>query len=105
MRVCPKCGHVDPPYWRQVPWKFDTDMCWTDDFKRLHPKQYERLMKNHEFAFDECFAYTFSGKAREVVWRVWIKMFEAGGKSAFHIPMEAALHKKDPYQQKLHSKE
>lgn len=113
MRACPNvvkcpgcgreipCGHVDPPYWRQVPWKFEVDMCWTDDFKRLNPEQYKRLMKGHKFAFDECFAYRFSGKARKIVWRVWIKLYEAGGKSAFNIPMEACLHKRDPFQQKF----
>jgi len=96
MRVCPECGHVDPPEWRQVPWKFDTDHCHTEDFARMHPEEYEKLMRGHEVVCDEHFCYQFSGKARKVVWRVWKKMFEVGGKSAFHIPMEAAMHKRDP---------
>lgn len=101
MRACPKCGHVDPPEWRQVPWKFDTDHCWTEDFEKLHPAEYEQLMRGHEVVCDEHFCYRFSGKSRKVVWRVWKKMFEWGGKSAFNIPMEAAEHKRDPFQKQL----
>lgn len=101
MRVCPKCGHVDDPLWRQVPWKFDVDFCHTEDFARMHPDLYEELCSGHEFAFDETFAYMFSGKSRKVVWRVWRKMYEWGGKSAFHVPMEAISHKRDPFQREI----
>jgi len=101
LRVCPKCGHIDPPYWRQVPWKFDTDMCWTEDFKNLHPEVHAKLEKGHEIVCDDHFAYKFSGKPKTIVWRVWKQSYLDGGKSAFSIPMESVNHRKDPYQQKL----
>ncbi|MBA7708216.1 hypothetical protein ES703_117108 [subsurface metagenome] len=101
MRVCPECGYTDPPCWRQVPWKFDTDFARTDDFKRLHPEVYRKLEIGHKIVCDEHFAYRFSGKAKIVVWRVWKKAYECGGKSAFNIPMERALHKLDQFQRKL----
>ena len=101
MRACPNCGYVDPPEWRQVPWKFDVDFCHSEDFARLHPELYKKLMKGHKVVFDEHFAYRFSGKSRKAVWRVWRKLYEWGGMSAFNIPMESVTHKRDPYQRKL----
>jgi len=101
LRVCPECGHVDNPLWRQVPWKFDVDFCHSLDFENLHPELYKKLVKGHKIVCDNTFAYRFSGKPRKAVWRVWKKMYECGGKSAFNIPMEGCLHKKDPFQKKL----
>jgi len=98
MRACPNCGHVDPPEWRQVPWKFEVDGCHTEDFAKMHPKEYSRLMKGHYIVCDATFAYRFSGKSKKFVWRVWKKLYASGGKSAFNVPMEAALHKIDPLQ-------
>lgn len=88
MRCCPKCGYIDPPEWRRFPWKWDVDFCKTEDFKILHLDLYEKLVAGHEIVFDNNFAYRFSGKAKLVVWRVWIKLWEWGGRSAFSTPME-----------------
>ena len=101
MRVCPGCGYVDPPEWRQVPWKFDVDGCHTEDFARLHPEQYQQLMNGHKVVFDDDFAYRFSGKSKKFVWRVWRKLYEWGGKSAFNVPMESVIHNRDPFQTRL----
>lgn len=101
MRICPNCKHVDPPEWRQVPWKFDVDGCHSEDFAKMHPDLHEKLLKGHKVVCDENFAYQFSGKSRKFVWRVWKKMYEWGGKSAFNVPMESVIHKKDPFLKKI----
>jgi len=76
-------------------------MCWTEDFKNLHPEVHAKLEKGHEIVCDDHFAYKFSGKPKTIVWRVWKQSYLDGGKSAFSIPMESVNHRKDPYQQKL----
>jgi len=113
MRACPntvtcpncdeeiKCGHVDPEEWRQVPWKFEVDFCHTEDFARLHPDLYKQLESGRKVVLDETFAYRYSGKSKKAVWRVWRKLYEWGGMSAFNIPMEAARHKFDSLQLSL----
>ena len=103
MRTCPECGYVDDPLWRQVPWKFDVDFCHTNDFAKLKPELYKKLKRGHKVVLDECFAYRFSGKAKKAVWRVWRKMYEWGGMSAFNIPMESVARKHDPFQKKMES--
>lgn len=38
MRVCPKCGYVDPPEWRPHKHRFDVDYTHIGEFQGLSPK-------------------------------------------------------------------
>ena len=37
MRVCPKCGHVDPPEWKHRRGSYWIDSITWENFQRLHP--------------------------------------------------------------------
>ena len=38
MRVCPKCGYVDPPYWRHSKYSYWIDHIEYENFQTLHPE-------------------------------------------------------------------
>lgn len=43
MRVCPKCGFVDPPEWRHSRYSYWIDFTFWDDFERMQPQISEKL--------------------------------------------------------------
>jgi len=50
MKVCPKCGYEDPPYWKHSRhgWDRQTDYCRIEDIKNLEPALYEILTQKGE---------------------------------------------------------
>jgi len=48
MRQCPKCGHIDPPYWKHVKFSYFIDSCSLENFKILHPRLAKRIKKERE---------------------------------------------------------
>ena len=38
MRVCPKCGYTDPPYWRNKKHNMYTDYCRIDELEMWDPE-------------------------------------------------------------------
>jgi len=38
MRVCPKCGHIDPGEWKHTKFSYYIDQCSYENFQVLHPK-------------------------------------------------------------------
>ena len=101
MRVCPKCGHNDPPYWRPARHSNPdgtTDICHINDLEFHEPNLAEKLKHNRGVVVqDETFAY-YLGKRAVHVKRVWKKLVEWGGKSAFNIPYEHTRKHADPFQ-------
>jgi len=89
MRECPKCGYVDPPYWKrsfqQNP-QGEVDIARPEDLAENEPKIANRLRRG-EVLVVEPFVYYLAPKA---VWvkRVWAKLYYEGGLSAFQIPHE-----------------
>lgn len=57
MRVCPKCGYVDPPYWRHSTFSAWIDLTEFESFKDLHPELAERLEKGEKIVEDEHYYY------------------------------------------------
>ena len=101
MRVCPKCGYVDRSSWRQNRWRTNVEFIDLSKFELLKPELTKQLLEGHPFATDKLYAYRLSGKTKRIVERVYIKDFEVGGKTAFHIPRERVDHSRDLYQQIL----
>ena len=91
MRVCPKCGYVDPQHWRRSFQRNpggEIDICRIEDLQENEPQLTERLLNNRNVVLEEgCFAYLL-GKKAVYVKRVWVQLYKWGGKSAFSIPYE-----------------
>ena len=56
MRVCPKCGYVDPPEWRHSRYSYWIDFTEFENFKRLNPELAENFKKGTKKQ-DENFVY------------------------------------------------
>ncbi len=95
MRVCPKCGYRDPPYWR--PGKMrnpsgDMDIARIDDLEIFESKIAEQLLAARtEVAVDEHYAY-YLGKRAVWVKRVALQVYKNCGKTAFNPPHEKSGH-------------
>ena len=88
MKVCRNCGFVDPPYWLPSRWR-TTEYCKIEDLKENERQIAKQLLKVKpmEIVTDQFYAY----RMNEVgfVERVWVKLYESGGKSAFNLSREA----------------
>lgn len=45
MRVCPKCGFIDPPHWKHSKFSYHIDTISPENFKMLYPKLAKNLKK------------------------------------------------------------
>jgi len=87
MRVCPNCGYVDPLYWKKAHFnnpQGDVEVARIDELE-LHEPHIAELVKDHEAHVRCPFAYYLAPQA---IWvkRIWAKLYEDGGLSAFNIP-------------------
>ena len=98
MRVCPKCHYIDRSHWRQNRWRTNVDFLKYLEYPEdIDPKISEKLLAGHPVATDKLYAYQ---KSTEVIERVLLEDYLAGGRSAFHIPREKVTPM-DPYQHRL----
>ena len=95
MRVCPKCGYRDPPYWRPAKMhnpSGDMDIARIDDLELFEYKVAYALLKNRtEVVTDRWFAY-YLGKRAVWVKRVAAQVYYDCGKAAFNPPHEPSGH-------------
>jgi len=49
MRVCPKCGYIDPPYWKHVKFSYFVDSCSLENFSLLFPNLAEKITDDMVF--------------------------------------------------------
>lgn len=84
MKVCSKCGFVDPPYWLPSHWRI-TEYCRIDDLKQDQPDIAEKLesVNPMEVVSDQYYLYRMNESG--FVERIWIKL----GKSGFNLSREA----------------
>jgi len=90
VRVCPKCGYRDPPFWRPAAWRrnYEVDVCHISDLEFNDPKLAARIKAHQgEYISDETFTYRLPPKS-PWVYRIWKKLYEIGGPSAF-VRLEA----------------
>ncbi len=57
MRQCPKCGHIDPPYWRHPAFFPDLDYVRLDDFEMMMPDFAVKLKDGAIYVEDELYVY------------------------------------------------
>lgn len=95
MRICPECGHLDPPYWRPAKMhnpSGDTDIARIEDLELWQPEIAKQLTAARGIvAEDQTFAYLLTKRS------VWVKrinkgLYVAGGISAFNQPCEHGGH-------------
>lgn len=95
MRVCPNCGHRDPPYWRPAKMhnpSGDMDICRDNDLEMWQPEIFKELMANRgTVVTDSHFAYLI-GKRGVWVRRVTIDVYKSCGIAIFKPPFEGSGH-------------
>ena len=98
MRVCPECGYVDPPEWKNTRWQLYTEYMTFEDFQTLYPNQAAALKENPKLVTDDVNGYhlTKSGHVHRVPKYLCINGKFYHGSSTTEKP-------KDPFQQKLES--
>jgi len=101
MKVCKKCGFVETENWRTLRYVFQVEYLEWKDFQRLYPELSEMLFST-KYVQDEFYSYRRAGKAKNYVHRVYIELWKAYGKKAFHpMPSEKVEHYKDAFQKQL----
>ena len=87
MRVCPKCGFVNPPEWKHSKWSYWRDTCLLDDLKNLNPSLAKGL-EAQGHAKDENYVYRLTKNKRRVERKAILDYGEQ-----WTIPMEKAYDK------------
>jgi hypothetical protein len=72
MRVCPKCGFIDPPEWKHVKWSYHIDSCSLDNFQRLHLELAEKLLKS-DLTEDSLYVYRLSRSHKGKGIPIWVE--------------------------------
>lgn len=57
MRICPKCGYIDPAHWKHVRFSYHIDSCNWETFKQEYPKLAENLRKGGDITEDKDYYY------------------------------------------------
>lgn len=88
MRICPKCGFVDPPYWLPSRWRIP-EYCRVEDLQKDQKHIVKQLLNvaPMEIITDQFCAYRMTETG--FVERIWINLYKTGGKSAFNLSREA----------------
>lgn len=72
MKICPKCGHRDNPYWRYSRFDYNTEYMEEEEFMREYPIIWENLhgRKNFDPIEVNGMYYYRRGKKAKYVYRV-----------------------------------
>ena len=89
MRVCPKCGYIDPPEWKHSKYSYWIDNITIDDFQKLSPTLL-KILEDQKFAEDEFYVYRLTKNKRRVErkakvdygqqWTIPMEKAHSGGK-------------------------
>ena len=72
MRVCPKCGFIDPPEWKHAKWSYHIDTISLENFERLYPNLTEELLQTG-FTEDKDYVYRLSRSHRGKGIPFWVQ--------------------------------
>ena len=64
MRVCPKCGYIDPPEWKHIPFSYYLDGCAFEEFKLIKPNLASQIING--LVDDDIYVYRLSKNKRWV---------------------------------------
>ena len=84
MKECPKCGHIDPPYWRAPPHYPELDYVRPEDLAEMDPDLFKQLRPGLPIE-QSVYVYRMT-ETGKWVYRVWLpiwKAFGPGGWSQF----------------------
>ena len=72
MKICPKCGAIDNPYWRYSRFDYDAEYMEEEEFQREYPKIWKQLDGLKTFRPVEVGGYFYyrRGKSQRYVYRV-----------------------------------
>lgn len=89
MRVCPKCGYIDPPQWRtSIKGYSYTEY---ENFKELHPDLAKKVTsQKHVISKDNLYVYHLT---RGGFVERWAIMENPTYEKSWSIPMEKAKHR------------
>lgn len=88
MKVCPRCGYEDQPFWLNHQWQQHIEYCRIEDFKGDYPILASQLTKLGSITSDDNFYYRLTRRGT-FVYR-WAKKL---GSDAYHWDYEAARKK------------
>ena len=97
MRVCPKCGHHDPWYWRGSATAVGLEFCWFTEFQIDYPELAKKLTEaksefgTKNFVFDKDYCYHLT-KGMRVERQSLIE--NSCPDKFWHIPVEASPNKR-----------
>ena len=57
MRVCPKCGYIDPPEWKHCKYSYHIDNISFDNFKQLYPELAKNFKRGGDLTEDKDYVY------------------------------------------------
>lgn len=72
MRVCPKCGFIDPPEWKHAKWSYHIDTISLDNFKQLYPELTKKLLESG-LVEDPHYVYRISKSCRGKGIPFWVQ--------------------------------
>ena len=87
MRVCHKCGAIDPPEWKHSKYSYWIDNCLLEDFAKLQPKLVMKILKAGHTK-DKYYVYRLTKNKRRVERKAIVDYGEQ-----WTIPMEKAYDK------------
>lgn len=68
MRICPKCGYYESPYWRHSRFSYWIDLITLENLWEIEPKLAQELERNGR-AEDKYYVYRLAGKTKRYVER------------------------------------
>ncbi len=79
MRECPKCGYVDPPYWRNRLFDFEVDICILSDLAIVDLDLATQLflVKRGTSILKDVYVYRLT--RTNWVYRIWKPLFDVRG--------------------------
>lgn len=82
MRVCPKCGHVDPIWWRPAAYHPEFSYAYLTSIESLDPELWELLKDKKAGDIVQRGPYLYWRSTRsQTVRRVWVEDYKMAGKT------------------------
>ena len=70
MKICPRCGHRDNPFWKHSRFDYNADYMREEDFKKEYPILYSWLPPKPKYLKYNEYVYYRRGKKEKQVYRV-----------------------------------
>jgi len=101
MRICPKCGYVDPPIWRHDRFKRNLDISHYEDFKEWYPniRFKDGWGEDQHYVYRRTSLYVLR-KAKVNGFRPFYDSYEKGDRGSPYSSSPLGK-KRDPFQIKL----